>query len=185
MGVAYRMRHLLSLKIAIGLLVVLVVLAAKAERYEPAGAQVVLERFLGEWTTHTQIRHFGPPAREFNTRGKAVCQQTLEGRFFEFRSQSVPPGESDLQIMTCDEKTGQYRQWVFASDGYSHEADGTWDPSTSTLRWTGKNAESSFVIEDRWITSDRLDWTLERTDAAGKQIQTINGTLNRAVLNAR
>jgi len=69
---------------------------------------------------------------------------------------------------------------VFDSDGYRHEAEGRWNPASSTLRWTGKSAESSFVIEDRWISPNRLEWTLVRTDAGGRRLQTIEGTLVRA-----
>ncbi|MBX3411950.1 MAG: DUF1579 family protein [Pirellulales bacterium] len=138
-----------------------------------------LERFLGDWKTRTQIRHFGPPPREFDTQGEATCRRTLEGRFLEFRAQSVPPGEADLQIMTYDTAADLYRQWVFASDGYYHEAVGKWNRSTSVLRWTGKTADASFVIDDRWVSPDRLEWTLQRTDASGKPTQTIQGTLTR------
>ena len=84
----------------------------------------VLQRFVGDWSTHTQIRHLGPPVRKFETRGEATCRPTLEGRFVEFRSQSIPPGEADLQIMTYDAVAELYRQWVFSSDGYRHDATG-------------------------------------------------------------
>jgi len=139
----------------------------------------VLKKFSGTWETRTRIRQESSPPREFNTRGKAICRQTLEGRYFEFRSQSIPAGRAELQVMTYDVEAAVYRQWVFDSDGYRHEAEGQWDPSTSTLRWRGKTADTSFIIEDRWISSDRLEWTLVRTDAEGHTLQTIEGTLIR------
>ena len=122
----------------------------------------------------------GPPLREFDTRGKATCRTTLGGRYYEFRSESIPPGEADLQIMTYDADAKLFRQWVFSSDGYTHEADGTWDPATSTLRWTGKSADATFLILDRWTNPNRLEWTLERTAVDGNKLQTIQGTLERA-----
>lgn len=146
--------------------------AAKA-----AEANAVLARFLGDWHTHTHIKHAGPPPREFDTRGKATCRQTLGGRYFEFRSESIPPGEADLQIMTYDSGANVFRQWVFSSDGYTHEAAGTWDAATSTLRWTGKSTDATFIILDHWTSPNRLEWTLDRTSANGKQLQTIKGTL--------
>lgn len=158
-------------------------LAQLAHAQPPAAASdpaAVLARFLGDWKTHTHIRRVGPPLREFDTAGRATCHQTLGGRYYEFRSESIPSGESDLQIMTYDEDAKLYRQWVFDSDGYTHEADGTWDAATSTLRWTGKSADSTFIILDRWKSPGRLEWTLERKDAAGKSLQTISGTLERA-----
>jgi hypothetical protein len=139
----------------------------------------VLKKFSGVWETRTRICNEGPPRREFNTRGKATCRQTLEGRYFEFRSQSIPAGQADLQVMTYDVQAGVYRQWVFDSDGYYHQAEGKWEPANSTLRWQGKTADASFVIEDHWISADRLEWTLVRTDAGGRKLQTIAGTLIR------
>lgn len=150
-----------------------------APRDWPPEALSVLKRFSGVWSTETHIRHEGPPAREFNTRGKATCRETLGGRYFEFRTQTVPPGPADLQVMTYDVKAGVYRQWLFDSEGYRHEAEGQWDAASSTLRWSGKTTDSRFVIVDRWISPDRLEWTLVRTDAQGRRLQAIQGTLYR------
>jgi hypothetical protein len=141
--------------------------------------RAVLDRFIGRWQTHTQIRHSGPPPRDFDTRGLGECVHTLDDRFVEFRTESIPPGDSDLQVMTYDQDAGVYRQWLFSSDGYTHEAAGYWDAATSTLRWEGNSGEETFTIIDRWVSPDRLEWTLERTDAGRKAIQTIHGTLER------
>ncbi len=146
----------------------------------PAEALAVLQKFVGQWQTETHIRRPGPPATTFDTKGRATCQQTLAGRYFEFRAETVPPGQSDLQVMTFDVEAGVYRQWVFSSDGYRHEATGTWNAATNTLRWTGKSGETSFVILDHWASPDRLEWTLTRTDPAGKVVQTITGVVSRA-----
>jgi hypothetical protein len=142
-------------------------------------ASEVLKRFSGDWQTKTRIHHAGPPPREFKTEGKAACRQTLEGRYFEFRTRTIPPGQADLQIMTYDVEAGVYRQWVFSSDGYRHEAQGKWNPGSSTLIWQGAAAGGSFVIEDRWVSPDRLEWSLRRTDSKGRLLQTIEGTLTR------
>ena len=64
-------------------------------------------------------------------------------------------------------------------EGYRHEAQGHWDPRGAILRWQGKTADSVFVIEDRWVSPDRLEWTLQRTDAEGRARQRIEGTLIR------
>jgi hypothetical protein len=81
--------------------------------------------------------------------------------------------------MTYDDKAGVYRQWLFDAKGYRHEAEGQWDAGRSTLRWKGKNADDPFVIEDHRISPDRLEWTLLRTDAQGRRVQSIRGTLLR------
>jgi len=151
---------------------------AEAQNRPPKGPEV-LNRFVGVWETQTRIRHEGPPLREFQTRGRAVCQQTLHGRYVEFRSHSIPPGRAELQIMTYDTEAGVYRQWVFDSDGYRHQAEGRWDPTTATLTWQGTTEGSSFVIEDRWVSPGRLEWTLLRRDAEGRRLQTIEGVLIR------
>lgn len=179
----FRVLTVCSVK-ALGLLclAVLVMIPARADPQDwPPQALEVLSRFLGDWETQTWIRHDGPPVRESQTRGQGVCRKTLGGRYFEFRtaSTSIPPGQTDLQIMTYDVKTGLYRQWLFDSDGYRHEAAGRWDPTTSTLRWEGQTEGTSFVIEDRWVAADRLEWTLRRTGADGRQLQTIRGILTR------
>lgn len=165
-------------------LLVLVGLAMSPARAEPVDwppeARAVLSRFVGEWDTQTTIRNEGPPLREFHTRSHAVCRTTLEGRYFEFRTSSIPPGQGDLQVMTYDVKTARYLQWVFDSDGYHHEAEGRWHTATSTLTWEGHADGSDFVIEDHWTARNRLEWTMNRTAADGRQLQRIKGVLTRS-----
>jgi hypothetical protein len=140
----------------------------------------VLDRFLGDWKTQAVIRSHGPSPRETRTRGQAVCRRTLEGRYVEFRTVTTdPPGEAELQIMTYDDAASVYRQWVFGSDGYRHEAVGRWDAATSTLRWEGTRDGALFVIDDRWVSPDRLEWSLTRTAADGRILQTIRGVVSR------
>jgi hypothetical protein len=146
---------------------------------EPNNSAEVLQKFVGHWQTQTHIQQISPQSREVNTKGQASCQPTLGGRWFEFRTETIPPGESDLQVMTFDEQAQVYRQWIFSSDGYQHTASGTWDESTSILTWKGKTSGGSFVIEDHWVSPDRLDWTLRRIDSNGKLLQTIDGTVTR------
>ena len=150
--------------------------AANSGANLPAEAVEVLARFVGEWETETWIRHGGPPVRESRTKGRAGCRPTLEGRYVEFRTASIPPGQSDLQIMTYDVARGRYRQWLFDADGYRHEAEGQWDPATSTLRWRGQVDGATFAIDDRWVSPDRLEWTLTRTGPDGRRLQTIRGS---------
>ncbi|WP_157817856.1 DUF1579 family protein [Candidatus Thiodictyon syntrophicum] len=144
-----------------------------------SAASAVLQRFAGSWETQTRIRKEGAPAQEVLTRGEGIGQPTLDGRYVEFRTHSIPAGRSDLQVMTYDVEAGVYRQWLFDSEGYRHEAQGHWDPRGAILRWQGKTADSAFVIEDRWVSPDRLEWTLQRTDVAGRTRQRIDGTLIR------
>jgi hypothetical protein len=150
----------------------------------PADALAVLQKFVGDWQTETHLTRPGAapekPAPTIDTRGTATCQPTLGGRYFEFRAETLPPGQADLQVMTFDTEAGVYRQWVFSSDGYRHEATGTWNAATNTLRWTGKSGDTSFVILDHWVSADRLEWTLTRSDAEGKVVQTITGVVSRA-----
>jgi hypothetical protein len=49
----------------------------------------------------------------------------------------VGEGDTESWIMTYDVARDLYRQWFFDADGYRHEAEGQWDPATSTLRWRG------------------------------------------------
>ena len=148
--------------------------AADATAAEPipssaAAAQAVLDRFVGSWKTQATIKNSTSLAREIVAHGKAECRRTLEGNWWEFRTETVPPGESDLQIMTFDAPRGVYRQWVFSSDGYFHAAEGTWDASSSTPRWTGTTPTGKFAINDHWVSADRLEWNLRRTDAQGRR----------------
>jgi hypothetical protein len=158
-----------------------------AADHTPATAQKpparfdVLKRFAGEWQTETLLRRPGPPAREVATKGKASCRATLGGRYFEFRAETIPPADSDLQVMTYDERAQVYRQWVFSSDGYRHEATGVWNATSSTMSWKGNSDSGEFVIEDHWVSADRLEWNLVRKDASGNVTQTITGTVSRAV----
>jgi len=150
-----------------------------------AEARAVLQRFIGQWQTVAKIHRLGPPERDIATRGVATCRATLEGEYFEFRTQTIPPGDADLQVMTYDAAEGLFRQWVFSSDGYRHEATGTWNAATSTIQWKGTSPAGSFVIQDRWTNNDQLDWTLERSDPQGRTVQTIVGTVSRAASVAR
>ncbi len=108
-----------------------------------------------------------------------MCRRTLDGRYVEFRSASIPPGQSDLQVMTYDSQAQRFRQWLFDSDGYRHEAHGRWDPATSTLRWEGQTGSTAFIIEDRWLGPDRLEWSLIRTASDGRRLQAIRGVVTR------
>jgi Protein of unknown function (DUF1579) len=148
--------------------------------FETNDDPAVLDRFLGRWNTEALIRSHAPTVREVRTVGRAVCRRALEGRYVEFRTTSVdPPGAAELQIMTYDAATGIYRQWVFDSDGYRHELSGRWDPATSTLRWEGDVDGARVVIDDRWVSRGRLEWTLTRTAAGGRLLQTIRGVVSR------
>jgi hypothetical protein len=145
----------------------------------PGHGLAVIDRFVGEWETDVRIRHDGPPVRILATRGRAIGVRSLGDRYVEFRSTSIPAGQSDLQIMTYDDASGRYRQWLFDSDGYRHEAEGQWDAATSILRWRGGHGAVTFVIDDHWVAPDRLEWTLVRTGPDGRRVQTIRGVLTR------
>jgi hypothetical protein len=164
-----------------GLVVLAVALAGPSTLESRDGPpEAVLERFVGVWKTEALIRNAGPPPREIRTSGRGTCRRTLEGRYFEFRTSSIdPPGVGELQMMTYDAEARVYRQWVFDSDGYRHEAVGRWSPATSTLRWEGRVGGVGFVIDDRWVSPDRLEWTLTRTAADGGLVQTIEGVVSR------
>ncbi len=158
-------------------LATLPVIAAAQNTWSEASA--VLRRYSGSWETATRIHEEGSPSHDVLTRGEALGRPTLEGRYVEFGTHSIPVGRSDLQIMTYDVDAAVYRQWLFDSEGYRHEAQGHWDPLGAILRWQGQTADSTFVIEDRWTSPDRLEWTLQRTDAGGRPRQRIEGTLIR------
>ncbi len=145
----------------------------------PPEAIAVLGRFLGEWETTTRITQEGTPGATVERKGRATCRRTVGDRYVEFRSESIPAGRSELQIMTYDVDSGRYWQWVFDSDGYRHVAAASWDPATATLTWTGARNGATFAIADRWVTPDRLEWSLTRTTADGRVSQTITGTLVR------
>ena len=136
--------------LTLGLL--LVTPAARADSGElPVEAREVLGRFIGEWEVSTVVNGTAH-------RGVATCSWTMEGRYAEFRSQTIPAGESDLQIMTYSD--GRYHHWLFESSGYRHVVEGHWDAATSTLTWTAPGLK----IIDHWVSPDRLEWTLERKD---------------------
>jgi hypothetical protein len=155
-------------------------LATAAEK-ESAEPSAVLNRFLGTWTTEAQIRRLLPTRHEVTTRGRGHCVTTLGGRYYEFRTETPGAGgvsgASELQVMTYDDEQQVYRQWVFSSDGYHHEATGVWNPATSTLRWSGTSGDNTFVIDDHFLGTDTLAWTLTRTNPAGQVVQTITGVL--------
>ena len=81
---------------------------------------------------------------------------------------------------SVDPRRHENRQWVFDADGYWHEATGSFDPATATLTWRGEKDGATLVIVDHWLAPDRLEWTMRRTSADGRLLQTIAGLLTRA-----
>ena len=163
------------------LIVALAFLGPGTLQSEERPPDVVLDRFVGRWTTEAVITNFGQRVREVRTRGHAIGRRGLDGGRVEFRTSSVdPPGMEEVQVMTYDAEAGLYRQWVSDSDGYRHEARGRWDPATSTLTWEGQAEGTVFVIADSWVSPHRLEWTLTRTSANGELRQTIRGVVSRS-----
>ncbi len=74
---------------------------------------------------------------------------------------------------------------MFDADGYWHTAEGRFDPATEPIAWRGEKDGATFVIEDRWRSPDRLEWTLVRRAQDGQTVQTIEGTLTRAERGTR
>ena len=153
--------------------------AAADETTLPPEAEAVLGRFVGQWETQAQIPAQQGSDQAIELRGRGEAHWALGGRFVEFRTESTPPGQSELQIMTYDEAAAVYRQWVFDSDGYTHESVGTWDPATTTLIWRGQNAAGPFVIDDHFVTPHRLEWGLHRRTASGEMIEIITGVVTK------
>lgn len=165
--------------IAVGLsLAVALVAWAQTAHPTPAEASAILQRFVGAWRTETTVRD-GEGVVIATTSGSAAGESTLGGRFVEFRSASDPPGESDMEVMTWDPVARVYRQWLFDASGYWHEATGTYDDARATITWRGEKDGTTFVIEDRWVSPERLEWTLRRTARDGRVEQTIEGVLTR------
>ncbi len=54
-----------------------------------------------------------------------------------------------------------------------------WNTATNTMTWTGKTADGAFVIDDHWVSPDRLEWTLKRTNTHDEVVQTIEGVVTR------
>ncbi|MBY0276104.1 hypothetical protein K2Z84_12230 [Candidatus Binatia bacterium] len=152
---------------------------AQGAQSSSAAARALLERFVGAWRTETVIRD-ASGAEIAHTYGMAAGMPTLGGRWIEFRAASTPPGEADLQILTWDAGARLYRQWLFDADGSWHAAVGTFDPARETLIWRGDKDGASFVIEDRWLSPERMTWTLTRTAGDGRVLATVEGTLVRA-----
>lgn len=151
--------------------------APRGEGALPPHAARVLQRFVGTWTTDTTITRHDPHAT-FHNRGEAEARWTIEGRFVEFRSRTIPPGRSDLQVMTYDAESGRFVQWLFDSSGYVHQAYGRWVSHASTLTWEGEIGGTTFVISDRFEGED-LVWSLVRKDDRGRVVQTIQGVVRR------
>lgn len=145
----------------------------------PPEAGAVLGRFVGQWETEARIQGQGESDQAIELRGRGEGRWILGERFVEFRTESVPPGQVEIQIMTYDEAAAVYRQWVFDSDGYTHDSVGEWDPASATLFWRGENAAGPFVIDDRWVTPRRLEWRLRRRASDGELVEVIGGVLTK------
>ena len=151
-----------------------------------AAPDPVLAKFVGSWKTEARIRTYGPPPRDVNVSGTGEAQPTLGGQYVEFRTRSIVPADTyELQVMTYDAENRVYLQWVFDSDGYRHETRGKWNPATSILRWEGEAHGAKLVIDDHWVSPDRLEWSLTRTARDGRLLQRIDGVVSRSQRRAR
>lgn len=181
-----RLQSFLSLMVPIWLAATLcaasatIAVAAEDDADLPPEARAALGLFVGRWDTEAQIRKPGASTPAINLRGRGEGKWILGGRFVEFRTESVPPGQSERQIMTYDEASGTYLQWVFDSDGYRHEAVGSWDPASSTMVWRGQAEPGPFVIDDHWVRPGRLEWRMRRITPHGEIVTVIRGEVSRS-----
>jgi hypothetical protein len=153
--------------------------AANDQTSLPSGASGVLGLFVGQWEFEVRILPQNPSDSAIEARGHGEGRWILDGRFVEFRTRSVPPGQLEIRIMTYDVETHDYRQWLFDARGYTHEAVGEWDPETKTLIWSGENTAGPFIINDRWVTPHRLEWRLRLFGPDGESVEPISGILTK------
>jgi hypothetical protein len=159
---------------AFGICVAATALAAEGTSPPPEPG-AVLGRFIGQWETQAWLQGRSGPDSAVELQARGEGRWIVGGRFVEFRTENVPPGQVEIQIMTYDEDMAAYRQWVFDSDGYTHESVGEWEPATATLYWRGQNTARSFVIDDRFVTPRRLEWSLRLTTETGEVLVPISG----------
>ena len=156
------------------LLVIAAALNASAEPPSQSANAKILNKWLGDWKSHTVLKPaaWSPTSQELSGTSESVW--ILDGRFLESSSRSG--AHETREIHRYDPGSRKYHKWTFNSDGSHSFWIGDWDEETSTMTWKyvdfGAGIEGKIV--DRF-TSGKYESTVILKDRAGTVLLDIRG----------
>ena len=139
---------------------------------DPAEAQQVLDRFLGNWTWEATTYGAGPRPEEKHISGRSSFARVLGGDFIEETGEDSETGFS-LVMYTYDQARRCYRLWVFLSKngGPDTPFKGAWNEASRTISWAVTNAEGQFVtIQHHFVSYDAFDSNIVAKDSEGQTL---------------
>jgi hypothetical protein len=141
----------------------------------------VLDRFVGTWDAESVSRPAVWTPKEVRVKYVEVRELTLDGWFVESKGRSADEKAATTVIwmMTYDSARKEYRQWLFATGGFSLHSTGQWDEATETLSCTGDAGNVTMRTRIRFIDKDHVEFRMTAKDSDGKVYQDTKGTLTR------
>lgn len=149
------------------LLAVATALNATAEPPPQSANVKILNKWLGDWKSHTVLKAaaWTPASQELSGTSKSVW--ILDGRFQETSSRSG--AHETREIHRHDAGSRKYHKWTFNSDGSHSFWIGDWDEEASTMTWNyvdfGAGIEGKIV--DRFTSEGKYESTVFLKDRAG------------------
>jgi hypothetical protein len=136
----------------------------------------VLNHWVGTWDVDMTIKPTADLANGMRVRGTATAEWALDGRFLQQTGTLGPsegfPAMKVTTLMTYDPRKKVYRSWMFFSNGFASESEGTWDAKSSTLTSTSRDAETgtTTTIKATFPKDGTETWSIVVKDRDGKVV---------------
>jgi hypothetical protein len=118
-------------------------------------------------------------------KGRVTGTWILDGRFLQQSSEALDKDGAVvfkyMSLMTYDPVKKVYRSWIFLSDGFTGESEGTWDAKGRVMTSVGRkdeNGVSSTTTAD-FSEAGVEKWKIVFTDATGKVVSEMSGKNTR------
>ena len=136
-----------------------------------------LDHYAGSWDT--EITSKNPPF----TKGTVTAKWILDGRFLQQTAEGKdgPTVFKYMSLMTYDPTKKVYRSWIFLSDGFAAESEGSWNAKNQVMTSVGHKDENGFFST---TTADFSEagvekWRIVTSDGTGKVINEMSGKNSR------
>lgn len=99
-----------------------------------------LDHYAGSWDT--EITSKNPPF----TKGTVTAKWVLDGRFLQQTAEGKdgPTVFKYMSLMTYDPNKKVYRSWIFLSDGFAAESEGSWNAKDQVMTSVGHKDKNGF-----------------------------------------
>ena len=130
----------------------------------------VLDRFVGTWDFVVTNKLTG--GETITGKTSETRRWTLGNKFVQWENpQTEKPDEPEFQMLVTWDPANKTYPGVLMNGSDRAFVDGTWDPSTQTMTFSGTFADSSgvkFSFTNRFIDADHCEASGTMKDSAGK-----------------